>query len=444
MIENEKCLKNKIYFFVIMVIMIVYITGCKKNNEANIRFPAIPDDYTVSKELYMSTGDVIFAFIENEEIDYAKIQSEIYTKNAEKVKKECEEIIGKENDPEKYVAIQNIIAITDIYLSNYKQAYERFNDTISFVEENVEKDKSKVLTVLYNNAGTATYYLQEISTVEELLEKASALCEEPYMGLVIAANQIIREKVNASVKQIGKAMMRADKLISLELKITDSINLVTYSAVRCWSAGYIVMGESEKAIKLLEEYIPLIPNSAEYNLIRTSLIGMKGNCYKELKEYEKAIEDIQNAIYFAEKTVNPNFKGLAFEYHKIAICYENLENWDKAIDYFELANPGYVQAMPIEKGALYYDEGCAYFRSGEYDIAKRYFLLSYVNLQEIIGKSDNDVVNELISDVKDNLSVIYLLDKTITAPFYEWLEQELAQIEEEAVEEETEKEETKS
>lgn len=199
--------------------------------------------------------------------------------------------------------------------------------------------------------------------------------------------------------------------------------------------GYTALGKQEQAIDLLEKYIAMVPNLAEYSLLKSVLFGQKGNCYKEKEEYKTAIEDIQKAIFYAEKVLPQNSQRLAMEYQRIGTCYAEIEDWKKAIEYYELANIGYEQLMVIEKGTLYFNEGYTYWELKEYDKAKLYFLKSYINKKIVAEELKGNAGKEYCTNVKERLHMAYLLENNFLLSFDEWLDQELAQVEEEVIEE---------
>ena len=194
-------MKTKIIISTLILIVAVIFTSCQsmaengftirdipKQDEAGHNFPIpdIPDDYTVDKNLYVAQEDGIYAFIEGSSFDYADINSELCKGNAASIKEQYERMEIPESDLIDYAALQNILGITEIYLSDYARAYDHFCNAIQFIERRNLPEKDSVLTVLYNNAGAATIYLSANATEDRRLLKASGLCRDPYMGLVIA------------------------------------------------------------------------------------------------------------------------------------------------------------------------------------------------------------------------------------------------------------------
>ncbi len=181
--EDGGYMKIKISALALIFIEILLLSGCNSGTEKHL---AIPENYTVDKNLYVAQENGIYAFIENSKFDYEGINSELCKGNAASVKEQYEKMEIPENDLIDYAALQNILGITEIYLSDYARAYDHFCDAIQFTERGNPPEKDSVLTVLYNNAGAATIYLSANAPEDRRLLKASGLCRDPYMGLVIA------------------------------------------------------------------------------------------------------------------------------------------------------------------------------------------------------------------------------------------------------------------
>jgi len=388
----------------------------------------IPPEYVVDKSLYLSDGDGIYAFIENEAVNHEIIGTELSNGNADKIKEQYENKAGTKENPQEYAAIQNILGITEIYLGDYERAYEYFNDAIAVLNKMELQDKNKFLTVLYNNAGTVTLNLSRFATIDERLEKAAALCEDPYLRLVISVNQSSRLKEYATEKEWGEMLLQFKELIQDEKQLEDSPYFVTFLAARCMGAGYMLTGQEERGIEVLDEYIPLIPETANYNMIKCSLLGQRGHCYYRLGEYDKSIQDTQEAVFLAERTVDNNSQQLAYEYVRLATGYVGKEEWSTALPYLEKALPGYKQTNSSGRGVVYFNIGYVCWELEKYEKAKMYFLKSYVEKQAVIEDVGNAVEEGYDSKVKARLHEIYQ-SEDCSVSFTDWLEQELNQME---------------
>jgi len=415
-------MKNKICFLICCVTWILFIQGCQ-NKQVDIS-----SEYMVDKSLYLSDGDGIYALIENESVNHEIIGIELSNGNADKIKEQYENKASMKENPQEYVAIQNILGITEIYLGDYERAYKYFNDAIAVLDEVELPDEHKILSVLYNNAGTVTLNLSRFATIDERLEKAAELCADPYLGLVITANQSCRLREYAIEKEYGEMILQFNELIQEEKQLEDSPYFVTFFAARYMGVGYMLTGQEERGIKVLDEYIPLIPEIANYNMIKSALLGQRGHCYYRLGEYDKSIKDTREAVLLAEKTVDNNSQRLAYEYLRLATGYVGKEEWSIALPYLEKALPGYRQKNSSGKGLLYFNTGYVCWELGKYEEAKVYFLKSYVEKKAVIEDVGNAVGEGYDSNVKARLHEIYQSEDS-SISFTDWLEQELNQIE---------------
>ena len=415
-------MKNKISFLICCIMWMLSIPGCQG------RQADIPPEYVVDKSLYLSDGDGIYAFIENEAVNHEIIGTELSNGNAIKIKEQYENRAGTKENPQEYATIQNILGITEIYLGDYERAYEYFNDAITVLHELELTDKNKLLPILYNNAGAVTLNLYRFATNDERLEKAAALCKDPYLRLVISANQSCRLREYATEKEWGETILQFKELIQEENQLEDSSYFVTFFAARYMGVGYMLTGQEERGIKVLDEYIPLVPETANYNMIKCSLLGQRGHCYYRLGEYDKSIKDTQEAVFLAERTVGKNSQQLAYEYIRLATGYVGKEEWSTALPYLEKALPGYKQKNASAKGTLYFNIGYVCWELKEYEKAKMYFLKSYVEVKAVIEDVGNAVGEGYDSDIKERLHEIYQ-SEDCSVSFTDWLEQELNQME---------------
>ena len=415
-------MKNKICFLICCVTWILFIQGCQ-NKQVDI-----PPEYVVDKSLYLSDGDGIYAFIENEAVSHEIIGTELSNGNADKIKEQYENKAGTKEDLQVYVAIQNILGITEIYLGDYERAYEYFNDAIAVLDEVELPDKNKVLSVLYNNAGAVTFNLYRLATIDERLEKAAELCEDPYLRLAISVNQSCRLREYATEKEYGEMILQFKKLIEDEKQLEENPYFVTFLAARHMVPGYMLTGQEEKGINVLSEYIPLIPETEKYNLIKSALLGQRGHCYYRLGEYDKSIQDTQEAVFLAERTLDKNSQQLAYEYIRLATGYVGKEEWSTALPYLKKALPGYKQNNASAKGTLYFNIGYVCWELAKYEEAKMYFLKSYVEKKAVIEDVGIAIGEGYDSNVKARLHEIYQSEDS-SISFTDWLEQELNQIE---------------
>lgn len=430
---TKESVKNKIAILGLVIIGMLIAVSCQNKQDYNFILPTIPEGYVVDKNLYLAEGDGIYAFIENQTLDYGTIRAEICNGNALTIQKKFKERGNPEKNPEEYVAIQNILGITEIYLGNYRDAYGYFNDTIDFLNKSNIAKKNKFLTVLYNNAGAVTFDLSTNAAEDKRLIKAAKLCEEPYMGLVIAVNQTGRTKTYASVKEYGEMIVRSMKLIEREAQIDSSPNYVLFTAARFVAVGYLFSDQKDKAIEVLNEYISLVPDAPEYNLTSARMLSYRAYCYHIQEEYEIAIEDYKSSIALAEKTVDENSRQLAITNNGLGVSYMECEEVDTALLYIEKAIPGYRYATASDKGVLYWNVGNAYWQLNQNENAKKYLLKAYINQEKVkknLGAAAGEGYGKSVENV---LYELYELEENFTLSFPKWLDKESEQyIEEES------------
>lgn len=447
-------MKNRITVFTLVIIVMLFNTSCENKQKSfnvnpitdeeylanNIVSITIPEGYVVDHTLYMAQGDGIYAFVENECFDYAAIGTEICNGNAQKIKMQFKECGNPDENLQDYAAIQNILGVSEVYLGNYEQAFEYFSSTIDFVERENFSGKDKILTVLYNNAGVVTINLPTNATDDKRLKRAAELCIEPYMSMVIAANQTDRIKVTSSSKERGEMITRANELIKKENQIEDSPHFVMFSAARSLSIGYMITEQEKKAIKILDQYIPQIPDTPEYNLAKASLLSQRGYCYYCLKKIKESIDDFQSSITLTEKTVDGNSRILAIQYGRIGVSYGSINEWETAINYIQKAILGYKTATADDIATMNFNMGFALFKLNRYEEAKRYFLIAYVNKQIVKEDLGEAVGKDYDTGVMEYLYKLHDMENDNYRFFDEWLEEELKQLK---IEEVTSKQETR-
>lgn len=412
---------KRITVFILIVISTLLVSACQNKQEDTFTLPTIPEGYVVDKSLYLAEGDGIYAFIENELLDYETIIAEICNGNVQSLQEQYRGRGSPKENLEEYAAIQNLLGITEVYMGNYDRAYIYFIDTIKLLNGKNLPNKNKILTVLYNNAGADTINLTKHATNDKRLKKAADLCTEPFMGLVIAVNQIGRAKTHAPEKEFGIMIARAKEIIKKEEEIKISPDFVRFSAVRYMITGYMATGQELKAIEILNEYIPQIYDSPEYYLLKAVFLSYRGYCRDTLEEYESAINDFQSSIALAEKTVDDNSRQLAATYNRLGVSYMNCEDYNAGLDYFKKALPGFKFATPPDKGVVYWNAGNASYQLEQYDQAKIYLLKSYINNQMIIEELGSTAGEEFGRDARQVLLVIYYSEKNDIADFDEWL-----------------------
>ncbi len=399
-------LKRRIFIFLLVIVLT--IIGCCNRQ---IKKPIENEE---NKEIYLSDGKGIYILIDTDMIDSEKIKTEICNGNASTIKEEYEKI-NKRDKLEEFIAVRNILGIAECYLGEYEKAYQSFLDAIKIIEEEELSNSNYFKAVLYNNAGAISLNLSNFAVEDENLKKAEESCEDSYMKLIIRINQESRVKTLSTKKEFDEMIAQCKKLMRMEKEIKNSSQFVTFLGARYVGVGYMMQGKEREGIKILGQYLSLVPETAEYYMVKAQLLGQRGQCYTRIGNYAEGMEDIRIAIELTEKTVNKCSKELAYEYVRMAGCYAGQEEWSKALYYLEKALPGYKQATSGDKEVLYYNIGYACERLGNYEKAEEYFFKTYVETQKIIENTGEIVGEGYDSYIVSHLYDLYILKNGMRA-----------------------------
>ena len=415
-------MKNKYFFgFLFFLVLLSVIIWQRNLTSRNI----------ISKEergYYLSNGTGIYAMIENDTLDNITINLEISQGNARKIKEQYEDYDFINENLEMYAAIQNIVGIAEVYIGEYRQAYARLKDTIDFIEDKELVHKDNILVVLYNNVGAMNLYYSHTKERDEYLEKAYELCQEPYMSLVIQANQSMRIGEHATRKQQGIMLREMEKLIKAAKKMEGNDGLVQYVVERYLEGGYMTVSQEERAIKKLNEYIIQIPDLPEYNMIKTEMLGQLGYGYNLTGEYDKAIQVLEQSITTAQKTVDENSQELAREYGRLAKSYGKKGEWEIAREYLKKMIPGCKEMLLREQGMLYFNIGHCSWEMEDYEESKRNYFKSYICYCLYDQEIDPEGTNfEYSYPIHDYLEKFYKAEE-VEISYAAWMEKEMMEI----------------
>ena len=338
--------------------------------------------YIVNEALYLADGSNIYAFIETDSIDYREIRDEICNGNVDAVKSRYENIKTSKDALEHYAAVQNILGITEIYLGEYEQAYERFIRIINYVNNSPISEKRHILAVLHNNAGALVMNQSRFGMWETHMNQAAEFCEDPYMKLTAELNRAIRVEGTGKT-EYGRLVGRMVRIIRKERQIKGTTGLIGYEAASHMAIGYGMCGKVKKGIKILNRYIRLIPDTPEYNMLRALLFASKGDLYHMDKKFEKASESLNTTIMEAGKTVNERSVIMSGYYIKHAQIYRELYDWKNEFLCVKRAMRGARHAAPDWKGSVCLFMAHAYQMFDEDEQAKEYMLKSYLYYQRL-------------------------------------------------------------
>ncbi|MQY53929.1 MAG: tetratricopeptide repeat protein, partial [Methanosarcinales archaeon] len=132
------------------------------------------------------------------------------------------------------------------------------------------------------------------------------------------------------------------------------------------ASNYMIVGEWNKAIELYDRRIEFYKNDPTYTGLYSNYYG-KGDCYCQLEQYDKAMEMYD--IAFAE-ALRANPGGLYSVYEARGGCYYDVfEQYDKALEMYDKAVEEYAKNRPDSLYRIYPKVGVAYLALEEYDKA---------------------------------------------------------------------------
>ena len=217
----------------------------------------------------------------------------------------------------------------------------------------------------YAGKGNAAYRNKEYAKAEEYFTKA-----------LESENLIIQKAGNKGLAGVYASKARALKAAEdYDKSIADYNTAIKYdpelgTALSHQASNYKIVGEWNKAIELNDRTIKLRECDPAY---RTSSHGVfskyyaNGDCYCQLKQYDKAMEMYD--IAFAEALKNrPDLLYSVYE-ARGGCYYDVFEQYDKALEMYNKAVEEYAKNRPEHLYRIYPKVGAAYLALEEYDKA---------------------------------------------------------------------------
>ena len=163
---------------------------------------------------------------------------------------------------------------------------------------------------------------------------------------------------------------------------------------------YYHLGKYDQAINNLEKAL----TESKYGMDAKARLWL-GRVYKAKGDHEKAELKLKDALKFCKKNVeNGDEQGLHRAYFLRGLCYLELDEYEKAIPDFEETIKRRVMAdRPVNHTSYYIDAhkytGIAYMKAGNNDKAKEYF-------QKTIELAKKRGFQEVVKEVKELLSKV--------------------------------------
>jgi len=204
-----------------------------------------------------------------------------------------------------------------------------------------------------------------------------------------------------------KCIIESDKGLEL-LGDEDSRERASLLGSKSWS--YIVSGEFDEAIRLLEESLRISEKLEDKAAIARANHRI-GTCYARMGETSEGLRFLNKALHSRQQMGDE--VGAALSRVNIGMIYDDIGEFQKAMDYYLTALETFKKMKDKYHIALITNNiGVAYEGQGELDLALEY----YMEGRALAGKIGDKVS---IANVNNNIAVIlYLKDKPLEALEY--------------------------
>ena len=136
-----------------------------------------------------------------------------------------------------------------------------------------------------------------------------------------------------------------------------------------------------------------------HDSVKTSFYDNIGEIYRDLGEFDKAIEYLNTGLSIKQK--NNNLKDIAISYNKLGKVYVNQTEYDKSIEYFIKAVKIMEQLENLEGQGFYLNNiGIVYDLQKMYDKALEYYKLSLKIKEEINHDAG-------VAATTNNIAIVY-------------------------------------
>lgn len=301
---------------------------------------------------------------------------------------EINKAIGKYSDHALFYLIKGDILSDD----HYKKDNSRFLDAI-------QSYKKAVSCGIQNNPWlyySLGYCCERLDNMEQAVDyyKQALDIRAPYENICKRLVDYYLNQYLSTFKKedLKNAMTYAD----MELDAEESV----YSL---WLKGRVYEHgtEFDKAVESYKRAVELYENGAEARVEIYLVWQLLGNCYRRLMKYDQAIKCLETSIKHL------NGRKYTQPYWNLAICYESIAEYERAIDYYKQAAEyaANEEVLWQDIGDCYrylgrYDEAIeAYKKADQNDIASNYAEVFFAKgdfkkAEQFYKKSVNDVSQE--------------------------------------------------
>ncbi|MFW6140530.1 MAG: tetratricopeptide repeat protein [Acidobacteriota bacterium] len=167
--------------------------------------------------------------------------------------------------------------------------------------------------------------------------------------------------------EIYVQQLKKNPKIKLTLKSMDSKELDADLS----SANLLEKAEAQFNDENYEEALSFLQQFLDENPEAYQIYDSMGDCYREMGEFDSAIENYQKVLEKAKADKEDQREIISSALAGIGECYLKMEDYEKAQDYFEQS----LEAYP-DNEVLAYNVGEIYFSQNEIDQAIKYFTVA--------------------------------------------------------------------
>lgn len=248
------------------------------------------------------------------------------------------------------------------------------------------------------------------------VNKADIILSEATQGVAQRREEYIEHKKTGEqmrknlLADIDALLLKAETVLSntektIEERISEALNAYqeadeTAKEIDCPAEKYIKLLNEygiflykyayyEESIEVNLRFIRLSEETNGQNGITAGSYGNIGLVYRNLGEYDKALEYYFKALEIRKDVLGEKHPNTAGSYGNIGVVYHNLEDYDKALEF-------YNKALEIDKDVLgenhhdtaisYNNIGVVYDELGDYDKALEYHNKALEIKKEVLGE----------------------------------------------------------
>lgn len=184
--------------------------------------------------------------------------------------------------------------------------------------------------------------------------------------ITATATGYVPTTMNFFVSQIGrnpKITLTLKKIVEMETEESVIMDEASLGLIE-QANQFFLEGKYDEALALLNQFLEKNPEAYQTHI-------NIGDCYKEKREYDKAVEEYNLVIEMAKKDEEMGKEMTAKALAGIGECYLRREDFEKAQDFFKKS----IELLP-DNEILAYNVGEIYFSNRKLDEAIQYYALA--------------------------------------------------------------------